>query len=149
MKPALLLLLLISCPLGLLAATPFAYQRGMIVKMHMGDCLLVHRGFMTAFGPPEAAAEEPCPEYTLVSDKVVFVIVGKSSRELVPLAEVVDFRFQKNELAMRSEDERHEARFVIKEMILRSQWELVQKHIEDELKDAPGDSPGMDFANRR
>jgi hypothetical protein len=151
MKPTYLLLLLIFCPQAMLAGTPSGYQHGVIVKMHMGDCPLVHRGFMSTFGPPQAAAEEPCPEYTLVSEKVVFVMVGKFSRELVPLAEEVDFRFLKNELAMRLDDERHETRFVIKEMILRSQWELVQKHVEDELEGASSD--GADrvavFANRK
>ena len=93
---------------------------------------------MTAFGPPQAApAEGPCPEYTLVTDKVVFVIVGKSSNQLVPLAETIDFRFQKKELAVRVDDARHESKFAIKEMTLRSEWDLLQKHIEQELNESP------------
>jgi hypothetical protein len=64
---------------------------------------------------------------------VVFVIVGKSSNQLVPLADVVDFRFDKNELAMRIDDARHETKFSIKEMILRSEWDLIQKHITDQM----------------
>ena len=106
--------------------------------MRMGDCLLMHRGFINTFGPPQgAAAEGSCPEYTLVPDKVVFVIVGKSSNQLVPLAEIIDFRFQNKELAVRVDDARKESKFAIKEMTLRSQWDLIQKHIEDELNDAP------------
>ena len=106
--------------------------------MRMGDCLLMHRGFINTFGPPQgAAAEGSCPEYTLVIDKVVFVIVGKSSNQLVPLAEIIDFRFQNKELAVRVDDARKESKFAIKEMTLRSQWDLVQKHIEDELNDPP------------
>jgi hypothetical protein len=50
---------------------------------------------------------EPCPEYTLVSDQVVFVIVGRMSNSLIPLAQTIDFRFHKNELAVRVEN--HEA----------------------------------------
>ena len=70
--------------------------------MRMGDCMPVHHGFMVAMGgAPTQMSSEVCPEYTLVSDKVVFVIVGKSSDQLIPLADVVDFRFNKNELAMR------------------------------------------------
>ena len=93
---------------------------------------------MKAFGPPQAAAvEESCPEYTLVTDKVVFLIVGKSSSQLVPLAEIIDFRFQNKELAVRVDDARKESKFAIKEMTLRSQWDLIQKHIEDELSDSP------------
>jgi hypothetical protein len=49
------------------------------------------------------------------------------------LADVVDFRFNKNELAMRLDDARHESKFSIKEMILRSDWDRIQKHITDEM----------------
>ena len=76
-----------------LAAPIGIYQQGTVVRMRMGDCMLMHRGFMNQFGPPQAAAnEEGCPEYTLVTNKVVFLIVGKSSNQLVPLAETIDFR---------------------------------------------------------
>jgi hypothetical protein len=105
--------------------------------MRMGDCMLMHRGFMNQFGPPQAAAvEESCPEYTLVTDKVVFLIVGKSSNQLVPLAEVIDFRLVNKELAVRMDDARKESKFAIKEMTLRSEWERIQKHIEDRLNDS-------------
>ena len=129
------------------AATASGYQHGIVIRMHMGDCVLAHHGFMNTFGPPQASAEEPCPEYTLVSDKVVFIIVGKSSKEFVPLAEVVDFRFQKNELSIRIDDERKESKFVIKEMTLRSQWELIQQHIQDEIKNSSREPDGSS-ANR-
>jgi hypothetical protein len=59
--------------------------------------------------------------------------VGKSSNQLVPLAEVIDFRIQNKELAVRVDDARKESKFAIKEMTLRSEWELIQKHIEDQL----------------
>jgi len=121
----------VAAPIGI-------YQHGTVVRMRMGDCMLMHRGFITAFGPPQTAANEGvCPEYVLVTDKVVFVIVGKSSNQLVPLAEIVDFRFQNKELAVRVDDARHESKFAIKEMTLRSQWDLIQKHIEEELSDSP------------
>jgi len=120
-----------------LAAQIGIYQHGTVVRMRMGDCVLLHRGFMSAFGPPAQASEEPCPEYTLVSDKVVYVIVGKSSNQLVPLAEVIDFRLHNNEMAVRIDDAKHESKFMVKEMTLRSQWELIQKHIEEELKNEP------------
>src|SRR5450755_231679 len=128
---------LVLCSVSIAYAAPLgAYQHGTVVRMRMGDCMLMHRGFMTAFGPPAAGAtDETCPEYTLVTDKVVYLIVGKSSNQLVPLAEVVDFRFQNKELAVRVDDARHESKFTIKEMTLRSEWELIQKHIEDRLKE--------------
>ena len=106
--------------------------------MRMGDCMLMHRGFMNQFGPPQAAMiEEGCPEYTLVADKVVFLIVGKSSNQLVPLAEVIDFRFQNKEMTVRVDDARKESKFTIKEMTLRSEWDRIQKHIEDRLNEPP------------
>lgn len=132
------------------AAPPIgAYQHGTVVRMHMGDCTLTHRGFMNQFGPPQAAAvDEDCPEYTLVTDKVVYLIVGKSSNQLVPLAEVIDFRLQNKELAVRVDDARKESKFAIREMTLRSEWELIQKHIEDRLKEPPPQSVDTSLALR-
>src|SRR5271169_2458908 len=137
MKSTLLLTLVLNCISLAFAAPIGTYQKGTVVRMHMGDCLLVHRGFMNQFGPPQAAVEDSCPEYTLVTDKVVFVIVGKSSSQLVPLAEVIEFRFQNKELAVRVDDARKESKFAIKEMTLRSEWDRIQKHIEDRLSDSP------------
>jgi hypothetical protein len=71
-----------------------------------------------------------------VTDKVVYVIVGKSSNQLVPLAEIVDFRFQNKELAVRVDDARHESKFAIKEMTLRSDWDLMEKRIEDQINES-------------
>jgi hypothetical protein len=131
---------LMFCSLPLLAAPIGKYQHGTVIRMRMGDCTLTHRGFITNFGAPQGqVAVETCPEYTLLADKVVFVIVGKTSNQLVPLAEVMDFRINKNELAVRVDDARHESKFAIKEMILRSQWDLLQKHIEEQLSEQAGE----------
>ncbi len=128
-------LLLLSLPS--LAAPLGIYQHGTVVRMRLGDCALTHRGFISAFGGPQSQVPgETCPEYTLVSDKVVYVIVGRGSHQLVPLAEVIDFRIRKNELAVRVDDARHESKFVIKEMILRSQWDLMKKRLEEELSES-------------
>ena len=149
MKFTLLLTLALSGISVAWAAPLGIYQHGTVVRMRMGDCMLAHGGFMKAFGPPQAAAvEESCPEYTLVTDKVVFLIVGKSSSQLVPLAEIIDFRFQKKELAVRVDDARHESRFAIKEMTLRSEWELIQTRIEDQLNDSPHRSADTSLALR-
>ncbi len=133
-----LLLALVWTSISMAFAAPLGiYQHGTVVRMRMGDCMLMHRGFMNQFGPPQAAAvEESCPEYTLVTDKVVYLIVGKSSNQLVPLAEVIDFRLQNKELAVRVDDARKESKFAIKEMTLRSEWERIQKHLEDRLNDS-------------
>ena len=148
MKWILLCALVFMSVANCVAATPAGYQHGIVVRMHMGDCVLAHHSFMSTFGPPQAPVEEACPEYTLIADKVVFIIVGKSSKEFVPLAEVIDFRFQKNELAVRVDDERKESRFVVKEMTLRSQWDLIQQHIEEEMKNAPRESEKGSVARR-
>jgi hypothetical protein len=66
----------------------------------------------------------------------VFVIVGKSSDQLVPLADVVDFRLRNNELAVRLDDAKRESKFSIKEMVLRTEWDRMQKHMNDELNAA-------------
>jgi len=122
---------LISCAQ---LASAGIYQHGTVVRMRMGDCLPERHGFISVIGGQSAQmAPEVCPEYTLVSDKVVFVIVGSSSNQIIPLADVVDFRFHKNELAMRFDDEKHETKFLIKEMVLRSEWDVIQKHISAEL----------------
>jgi|SRR5271165_1684730 len=127
-----LLFLLCGLP-GLLAAQIGIYQHGTVVRMHMGDCILAQRGLMATFGgPATATGQEACPEYTLVSDSVVFVIVGKSSNHLIPLAETIDFRLRKNELAVLIDDAKRETRFTIKEMVVRSEWERMQRHIDEQ-----------------
>jgi hypothetical protein len=129
-------LIFLSCTLpGLLAAQTGIYQHGTVVRMHMGECIPAGHGFMVAFGGPSTPmGPEPCPEYTLVADNVVFVIVGKLSNSLIPLAETIDFRFRKNELAVRVDDAKHETKFTIKEMMVRSEWERVQRHIDEKMR---------------
>lgn len=136
-KKLLLIVLLCSVSLGW-AEHLGIYQHGTVVRMRMQECMFAHRGFMAAMsGQSGLISPEVCPEYTLVSEKVVYVIAGTSSNQLIPLADVVDFRLHKNELVVRLDDAKHESRFNIKEMILRSEWDLVQKHINDELSAPP------------
>lgn len=114
------------------------YQHGTVVRMRMTDCLPAHHGFMMAMSG-SAGQMEPavCPEYTLISDRLVFVIVGRSSDQMIPLADVIDFRVRNNEMAVRVDDARRENKFGIKEMILRTEWDMVQKHITDQMNRAP------------
>jgi len=137
MKPAFSLLFLVCSLPGLLAAQIGIYQHGTVVRMHMGECIPVGHGFMVAFGgPSNPMGPDPCPEYTLVSDNVVFVIVGKLSNSLIPLAQTIDFRFHKNELAVRVDDAKHEAKFAIKDMMVRSEWDRLQRHIDEKMRAA-------------
>jgi hypothetical protein len=119
-----LLLLLISA-----AALPVRAQRfqlGTVTRMQTKDCTIVHGGFATVLGSMPQKTEEVCPEYTLASDKVVYVVVGRRSSQFMPLAEEIQFRLYKNELLVRVDDEKREAHFSIKEMQLRSDWEREQ-----------------------
>ncbi len=127
--------ILAVCSLQIAWAGPFGvYQRGTVVRMHMGDCLPSRHALMvTMSGSTAPMGSDVCPEYTLVSDKVVYVIVGRSAEDLVPLADVIDFRLRKNEIAVRLDDARHESKFSIKDMMLRSEWEMVRKHVAYEL----------------
>jgi len=118
------------------------YRHGTVVRMRMSDCTYSHHGFIANFGSPQQPQiTEVCPEYTLLSDTVVYVIVGKSSNQMIPLADVIDFRMANNELAVRVDDAKHESKFAIKEMILRTEWDLLQKHMTDQLTATP---PGAD-----
>lgn len=125
------------------------YQHGTVVRMRMVDCLPAHHGFMSVMGgAPAQTTEEMCPEYTLLSEKVVYVIVGRSSDQLVPLADIIDFRINKNELAMRIDDARRENKFSIKEMILRSEWDTLQKHVAEQMKSARASESSLSIETR-
>lgn len=135
MKYSLSLVFLLCALPNFLAAQIGIYQHGSVVRMKMGDCILAPHGFMSSFGATAAPQNEAsCPQYTLLSNEVVYVIVGKSSNQLIPLAEIIDFRFHKNELAVRMDDARHESRFAIKEMMFRSEWEKIQRHIDEQIR---------------
>ena len=137
MRRAFWLILVFCNPQTIQAEQLGVYQHGTVVRMRMGDCPFARHGFIAAMGGPAPLDADDCPEYTLISEKVVFVIVGKSSNQLIPLADIIDFRFRKNELAVRVDDARHESKFNIKEMVLRSEWDLVQKHIANGLSNPP------------
>lgn len=109
-----------------------AHQQGSIVRMSMAECLPAVPGFMAAIsGAPRQQTGEICPEYILSTDKVVYVIVGKTSGQIIPLAESTEFRLYKNELLIRIDDAKHETRFAIREMTLRSDWERERLRIEE------------------
>jgi len=149
MKRVFSLVLLICGFSTFLAAQGGIYQHGTVVRMHMGDCTIGRHGFMASFGGPAMpAAQGSCPEYTLVSEKVVFVIVGKSSNQLIPLAEIIDYRFRNNELAVRVDDANREAKFAIKEMILRPEWERVQQHVQEKMRASYEQGTSVPFAVR-
>lgn len=106
------------------------YQQGTIIRMRVGDCLPEHGLMATLAGNTSPQTHEVCPEYTLVAHKVVYVIVGRPSRDVLPLAETVDFRLRKNEIAIRVDDDKHEIRFTVREMSMRVDWERLREEKE-------------------
>jgi hypothetical protein len=105
-----------------------AHQHGTIIRMRMTDCLGPQHGFMAAMsgGAGKIEAGALCPEYVLLADKVVYVISGKTSDALIPLAESTRFRLQKNEMLIRIDDASKESHFHIKAMVLRPEWDRNQ-----------------------
>jgi hypothetical protein len=125
MKRMLICIFLLITPV-LLRAQTHSRQQGTIVRMSMAACDLQH-GFMAAMsGGAKVDTGMLCPEYVLVTDKVVYVISGKSSEELLPLVEVTRFRLQKNEMLIRIDDSDKESHFHIKAMMLRPDWDRSQ-----------------------
>jgi len=145
MKTLICVVAAMSCsPAAWAAQSLGVYQHGTVVRMRMGECLATRRGFMASMsGVQGQMVADACPEYTLVSDKVVYVIVGGSSNQFIPLADVIDFRLRKSEVVVRLDDAKHESKFGIKEMILRGEWDLMQKHIIDRLHDSPRSVEGV------
>ena len=128
MKPVVVALLLFASVYAGAVKAVSSYQQGTVVRMKIGECSPAQHRFMTAMsGGAVPVADDQCPEYTLVTEKVVYVIVGKYSNQLIPLAESIDFRFLNNEIAVRTDDPKHESRFHIKEMVLRSEWQQQQE----------------------
>jgi len=126
MKRTLFCIFALAFPVFLTAQT-HTHQQGTIIRMRMTDCLVPQHGFMAVMsGGEKGAAAELCPEYVLVADKVVYVISGKSSEQLMPLAEITSFRLQKNQMLIRIDDAAKESHFHIKAMVLRPEWERNQ-----------------------
>jgi len=129
-RSLLLIVLLCALPLSLTAENR-GRQQGTIVRMRMTECMGSQHPFMSAMSGAPAPAES-CPEYVLVSDQVVYVIIGKNSDQLVPLAETTNFHFQHNEVLIRVDDARKESHFHVKEMVLRPEWDRNQKMLDAE-----------------
>ncbi len=126
MKRTLLCILLLTTSTLLFAQTRDR-QQGTIIRMRMTDCLGPQHGLMAAMsGSGKVETGELCPEYVLIADKVVYVISGKASDQLIPLAETTRFRLQKNEMLIRIDDASKESHFHIKAMVLRPEWDRSQ-----------------------
>lgn len=128
MKHSVLMAVVLFTLPSLVFAQKETYQHGMVIRMRMTDCLSSQRGVMAALaGNAAMQTGEECPEYTLMTDHIVYVISGRVSGQIIPLAESTDFRFKRNELLVRVDDARRETHFMVKEMILRLEWERIQQ----------------------
>ena len=126
MKRMLFSIILLLIPMLLPAQS--RHQQGTIIRMRMTDCMGSQHGFMaTMSGGAKTDTGVQCPEYVLMGETVVYVIIGKTSDQLLPLAEVTRFRFQKNEMLIRVDDAPKESRFHIKAMMMRPEWDRDQK----------------------
>ena len=129
MKRILLLTVVIASLSAMVVAQTSPRRQGTIVRMRMTDCMPADHGFMAMMSggaAPQVNTGMQCPEYVLVTDNVVYAISGKTSDDLLPLAESTYFRLQKNEMLIRVDDAAKESHFRIKAMMMRPEWERSQ-----------------------
>jgi len=107
----------------LLQAQGHRFFNGTVIKMRMTDCV-ARRSFVNAMSGVPAQGGGVCPEYTVMSDKVMYVVVGRRDSDVfIPLAENVEFLIRKNELVIMSDDEKTKSHFLIQHMMLRADWD--------------------------
>jgi hypothetical protein len=122
MKRMTVLIVLVLGAATLMQAQSRWSFRGTVIKMRMADCAAQH-GFMVAMSGAPGPIGGTCPEYTIMSDKVVYVVVGRRAEAFIPLAENMDFLIRKNELVIFSDDEKTKSNFAIQSMTLRADWD--------------------------
>jgi hypothetical protein len=122
MKRTSLLFVFVLSVAALLQAQEHWSFKGTVSKMRMTECIAQHT-FIAAMSGTQPQAVGTCPEYTVMGDKVVYVVVGRRAEEFVPLAEDIEFLIRKNELVLFSDDEKVKSRFVIQQMMLRTDWD--------------------------
>lgn len=129
---ALLFIFAFSAAAALQAQANWSFK-GTVIKMRTTDCVNP-RGFMASMSGGVAAAGATCPEYTVMSDKVVYIVVGRRSEQFIPLAEDKEFLIRKNQLLIFSEDEKTKSWFAIQQMTLRADWDREEQRKELQAK---------------
>jgi hypothetical protein len=125
MKRIPLLLALALCASATVQAVNTRSFKGTALRMQMTECI-VSTGFKVAMsGRPTSVGS--CPEYTVISPTVVYVVVGRRTEDFVPLEEEVEFVLRKNELLSNAGSK---SRFVIHRMTLRGDWEREEERKE-------------------
>ena len=131
MKRTILMVPLLSVASSTLLAQSNEHQKGTIIRMRMAECMPQHNFMTHMSGGAGVGTPVLCPEYVLMRDKVVYAISGKSSNQLLPLAEITKFRLKDGEVLIRIDDERKESRFRVKAMLLRTDWEREHMAVEE------------------
>jgi len=131
--------------------------KGTVVNMRMTECTAQH-GFLAAMSGVPAPATVSCPEYTIMSDKVVYVVEGRQKDAFMPLAQNMEFLVRKNELVTFSDDEKNKSHFGIQQMTLRSEWDReearkdmdakAERHVNYETRNPPRASMMMPASSR-
>jgi hypothetical protein len=129
MKRATLLFVFVLGTTTLMQAQGRWSFKGTVIKMRMAECAAQH-GFMASMSGVPAQSQGTCPEYTIMSDKVVYVVEGRQKDAFIPLAENMDFLIRKNELVTFSDDEKEKPHFAIRQMTLRSEWDREEERKE-------------------
>ncbi len=110
------------------AADNHVREQGTIVRMRITGCISSQHAVMdTLSGTGRMRSQQLCPEYVLVTDKLVYVIIGKASGQLLPLAQITRFYVQNNEVVVRVGDSHRETHFRLKEMMMREKWERMRE----------------------
>jgi hypothetical protein len=122
MKRITLLLVFVVSAAALLSAQGHWSFKGTVTKMRMTNCT-TQRGLLSAMAGTAGQMAGTCPEYTVASDKVVYVMVGRRGDEFIPLAENIEFLIRKNELLIFSDDEKTKSHFAIQQMTLLGDWD--------------------------
>lgn len=123
MKRTCLLLVFLLGTTALIEAQGNWSFKGTVIKMRMAGCSAQHGFMATMSGGPGQAGGGSCPEYTIMSDKVVYVVEGRQKDAFIPLAENIVFLIRKNELVTFSDDEKSKSHFAIQQMTLRAEWD--------------------------
>ena len=98
----------------------------------MADCVM-RSGFRASLQAVPMSGMS-CPEYTVMSSNVVYVVVGRRTEEFIPLAENMDFTIRNNEIVIFSNDEKAKSRFMVQQMTLRADWEREEQRKELEAQ---------------
>jgi hypothetical protein len=134
MKRICLLLVFLFGTTALIEAQGNWSFKGTVIKMRMADCTAQQHGFISTMSGAPSLGAASCPEYTITSDKVVYVVQGRQKDAFIPMAENIVFLIRKNELVTFSDDEKSKSHFAIQQMTLRTEWDREEARKDLETK---------------